>query len=179
DYTAFLLAVDQVRRGYLESCIPSPEALSVLENLDEMQQSESILFLQTLAANASLSVNTSAAALANGANVAAATGTQQQQPASAKGLPSKRYSITNHPTVALNGRELMIHPASGDDSRLSNTSGSGGMIGSGVMGSGSRRSSTTQGMDGAPTTELEQQIADILLSKRGRRASLDHTGDVP
>lgn len=47
-----------------------------------------------------------------------------------------------------------------------------------MMGSGSRRSSTTQGMDGAPTTELEQQIADILLSKRGRRGSRDDSGDV-
>ncbi|KAG0289128.1 hypothetical protein BGZ96_007221, partial [Linnemannia gamsii] len=176
DYTGFLLAVDQVRRGYLESCIPSPEALSVLENLDEMQQSESILFLQTLAATASSPVNTSAIGSANGANGAAATGTQQQ-PASAK--PSKRYSITNHPTVALNGRELMIHPAAGDDSRISNTSGSSGIGGGGMMSSGSRRSSTTQGMDGAPTTELEQQIADILLSKRGRRGSRDDSVDVP
>ncbi|KAF8942687.1 hypothetical protein BGZ47_006232 [Haplosporangium gracile] len=154
DYTEFLLAVDQVRRGYLESCIPSPEALSVLENLDEMQQSESILFLQTLAA-AAPAANTSATATTTPPTTNAQ---QQQQPASAKGLPSKRYSITNHPTVALNGRELMIHPAAGDDSRISNTS-SGNM-------SSARRPSSSQAME-APT-ELEQQIADILMSKSGR-----------
>ncbi|KAG9065483.1 hypothetical protein KI688_001769 [Linnemannia hyalina] len=159
DYTEFLLAVDQVRRGYLESCIPSPEALSVLENLDEMQQSESILFLQTLAATAP-AVNITATTTAN---TTTANAQQQQQPASAKSLRSKRYSITNHPTVALNGRELMIHPAAGDDSRISNTSG--------ASISSTRRPSSSQAME-APT-ELEQQIADILMSKRGRRNSQD------
>ncbi|KAF9340800.1 hypothetical protein BGZ91_000171 [Linnemannia elongata] len=159
DYTEFLLAVDQVRRGYLESCIPSPEALSVLENLDEMQQSESILFLQNLAATAP-PANTTVTATAN---TTTANAQQQQQPASSKGLPSKRYSITNHPTVALNGRELMIHPAAGDDSRISNTSG--------ASMSTARRPSSSQAME-APT-ELEQQIADILMSKRGRRTSQD------
>lgn len=151
------MAVDQVRRGYLESCIPSPEALSVLENLDEMQQSESILFLQTLAA-AAPAANTTATT-----NTTTANAQQQQQPASAKGLPSKRYSITNHPTVALNGRELMIHPAAGDDSRISNTNG--------ASMSNVRRPSSSQAME-APT-ELEQQIADILMSKRERRSSQD------
>ncbi|KAK3837388.1 MAG: hypothetical protein J3R72DRAFT_449850 [Linnemannia gamsii] len=163
DYTEFLLAVDQVRRGYLESCIPSPEALSVLENLDEMQQSESILFLQTLAA-AAPSSNTQITST-SGTNAAATeTGTQpqqqQQQPqtASGKGLPSKRYSITNHPTVALNGRELMIHPAAGDDSRI--TTGGSNNAGSSL----SRMNTSAE----APT-ELEQQIADILsLRRRGR-----------
>ncbi|KAF9137808.1 hypothetical protein BGX30_009875 [Mortierella sp. GBA39] len=159
DYTEFLLAVDQVRRGYLESCIPSPEALSVLENLDEMQQSESVLFLQTLAATAP-ALNVTATATAN---TTTANAQQQQQPAPAKGLRSKRYSITNHPTVALNGRELMIHPAAGDDSRISNTST--------ASMSSTRRPSSSQAVE-APT-ELEQQIADILMSKRGRRNSQD------
>ncbi|KAF9288990.1 hypothetical protein BGZ68_010221 [Mortierella alpina] len=52
DHASFLLAVDQVRRNYLETCIPSPEAISVLENLDEMQQAESALLLKSLAAAA-------------------------------------------------------------------------------------------------------------------------------
>ncbi|KAF9145732.1 hypothetical protein BG015_011792 [Linnemannia schmuckeri] len=170
DYTEFLLAVDQVRRGYLESCIPSPEALSVLENLDEMQQSESILFLKTLAA-AAPSADTSATATANTTVTNAQQQHQppQQQPASAKGLPSKRYSITNHPTVALNGRELMIHPAAGDDSRINNTGG-GNM-------SSARRSSSSQAVE-APT-ELEQQIADILMSKRGRHNSQNDSALAP
>ncbi|KAG0275894.1 hypothetical protein BGZ95_008253 [Linnemannia exigua] len=161
DYTEFLLAVDQVRRGYLESCIPSPEALSVLENLDEMQQSESILFLKTLAA-AAPPPNTQITPT-HVTNAATDTGTpsqqqQQSQTASGKGLPSKRYSITNHPTVALNGRELMIHPASGDDSRI--TTGGTNSGGSSL----SRMNTSAE----APT-ELEQQIADILsLKRRGK-----------
>ncbi|KAF9131699.1 hypothetical protein BGW39_001452 [Mortierella sp. 14UC] len=176
NYTEFLLAVDQVRRGYLESCIPSPEALSVLENLDEMQQSESILFLQTLAA-AAPPADTQPTATC-GTN--AVTGTsiqpqqqqtqQQQQPqprqtASGKGLPSKRYSITNHPTVALNGRELMIHPAAGDDSRIIASGGGNG-------GSSLSRLNTSAEVP----TELEQQIADILSLKRQRRNLKDTSG---
>lgn len=124
-----------------------------------MQQSESILFLQNLAATAP-PANTTVTATAN---TTTASAQQQQQPASSKGLPSKRYSITNHPTVALNGRELMIHPAAGDDSRISNTSG--------ASMSTARRPSSSLAME-APT-ELEQQIADILMSKRGRRTSQD------
>ncbi|KAF9379316.1 hypothetical protein BGX21_002671, partial [Mortierella sp. AD011] len=48
DYSDFLLAVDQVRRGYLETCIPSPEAITVLESLEEMQQAESAIFLKSI-----------------------------------------------------------------------------------------------------------------------------------
>ncbi|KAF9906576.1 hypothetical protein EC991_000451 [Linnemannia zychae] len=174
NYTEFLLAVDRVRRGYLESCIPSPEALSVLDTLDEMQQSESILFLQTLAAAPPLADTQQAAP--HGTTSATGTGTQpeqqqaqqqqqQQQTASGKGLPSKRYSITNHPTVALNGRELMIHPAVGDDSRITAS-------GSGNSGSSLSRLPTSAE---APT-ELEQQIADILALKRQRQILKEASG---
>ncbi|KAF9920849.1 hypothetical protein FBU30_009201 [Linnemannia zychae] len=161
DHTEFLLAVDRVRREYLETCIPSPEALSVLENLDEMQQTESILFLQTLAKTNSL-VGT------NGSGSGTGTGEQsqsqqQQQPASTKGLPSKRYSITNHPAVALNGRELMIHPAASDDSRIV---ASGNKSTCNSISATRLNNTISQGAD-APT-DLEQQIAEILRSKRQR-----------
>ncbi|KFH63489.1 hypothetical protein MVEG_10898 [Podila verticillata NRRL 6337] len=42
----FLAAVDSVRKNYLQICIPSPEAIAVLESLEEMQQAEIIFFSQ-------------------------------------------------------------------------------------------------------------------------------------
>ncbi|KAG0094025.1 hypothetical protein BGZ92_010037 [Podila epicladia] len=44
--TEFLMAVDSVRKNYLQICIPSPEAIAVLESLEEMQQAEIIFFSQ-------------------------------------------------------------------------------------------------------------------------------------
>jgi len=35
-----------VRKNYLQICIPSPEAIAVLESLEEMQQAEIIFFSQ-------------------------------------------------------------------------------------------------------------------------------------
>ncbi|KAF9083268.1 hypothetical protein BGX23_011635 [Mortierella sp. AD031] len=166
DYKDLLLAVDQVRRGYLDRCIPSPEAVSVLDNLDDMQRSESVLFLQILAAVAASTTNANTTA-ASSMSSATTTNTQQQQQQAAtkRGTPSKRYSITNHPTVALNGRELMIHPAVGDDTRIMTGNSMGGS--SSRMSNGGGRSSSSQAIDQqqAPT-ELELQIADILQSKR-------------
>lgn len=40
------MAVDSVRKNYLQICIPSPEAIAVLESLEEMQQAEIIFFSQ-------------------------------------------------------------------------------------------------------------------------------------
>ncbi|KAF9971877.1 hypothetical protein BGZ73_005071 [Actinomortierella ambigua] len=48
EYSQFLLAVDMVRKSYLETCIPCLEALSALENLEDMQQSVSSTFLRML-----------------------------------------------------------------------------------------------------------------------------------
>lgn len=40
------MAVDNVRKNYMQICIPSPEAIAVLESLEEMQQAEIIFFSQ-------------------------------------------------------------------------------------------------------------------------------------
>ncbi|KAF9926353.1 hypothetical protein BGZ67_008164 [Mortierella alpina] len=168
DHASFLLAVDQVRRNYLETCIPSPEAISVLENLDEMQQAESALLLKSLAA---------AAASAAAANIS---------PRSSLPVHLRRYSLTSPSSSSQSIlppsiRELRLltevlrenkseshttHAAVENKSSSSSSSSNGGHVRATTLSTHQmQHMQQMQQMQQAPT-ELEQQISEILRSKR-------------
>ncbi|KAF9583509.1 hypothetical protein BGW38_009303 [Lunasporangiospora selenospora] len=132
-YSEFLLAVDQVRRSYLETCIPSPEAFSVLENLDEMQQAEAAIFKQSLTAS---SPTLPSATIAN--------------PGSA--MPQGSSGAASGTKPAISGTDSL---RKGDASQSD--------TGQGNASTGDIIPSTQRP---APVA-LEQQIAEILKSKRG------------
>ncbi|KAF8975748.1 hypothetical protein BGZ46_008878, partial [Entomortierella lignicola] len=150
DYTDFLLAVDQVRRGYLETCIPSPEAISVLENLDEMQQNESVIFLKSVAENSALAT-------------------------------TRRCSVSSsgHQSIMVSGgssSDLLTDTLSGKRTSIQALANASGGTGSSSALGGKRRSiggdSAVAGIIAARAqldpsmTELDQQIAEIMLAKR-------------
>ncbi|KAF9196732.1 hypothetical protein BGZ50_007896 [Haplosporangium sp. Z 11] len=146
DYTEFVQAVDQVRRSYLETCIPSPEAITVLENLDDMQQSESALFLQTLAtAAASLNDSVSSPITLGPGNI------RRYSVSSSLTLSSPRTSV-----VVAKGLQVLTESADGADASsqpADNTVEEEVQV-------------TLQQINQVHTTELEQQIAEILQNKR-------------
>ncbi|KAF9569937.1 hypothetical protein EC968_002415 [Mortierella alpina] len=173
DHASFLLAVDQVRRNYLETCIPSPEAISVLENLDEMQQAESALLLKSLAAAA--------------ASAAAAS----MSPRSSLPVHLRRYSLTSPSSSSQsilppsirelrlltevlreNKRESHTTHAAVENKSSSSSSASnsnGGHVRATTLSTHQmqqmQQMQQIQQLQQAPT-ELEQQISEILRSKR-------------
>ncbi|KAG0265822.1 hypothetical protein BG011_003973 [Mortierella polycephala] len=146
DYSEFVQAVDQVRRSYLETCIPSPEAITVLENLDDMQQSEAALFLQTLAATAA-SLNDSVSS-----PITLTSGSLRRYSVSSSlAVSSPRSSI-----VAAKGLQVLTESADGADASSQSADNT---VEEEVQ-------VTLQQISQVHTTELEQQIAEILQNKR-------------
>ncbi|KAF9995022.1 hypothetical protein BGZ79_000203, partial [Entomortierella chlamydospora] len=167
DYSDFLLAVDQVRRGYLETCIPSPEAITVLESLEEMQQAESAIFLK------SISVTTpSASTPTRRSSITASTRRQSIVNSGGSGsdlltdtLSGKRTSIqalVSASGVNIGGTAGATGSAAAA-ATSSAASGNGGR-GGGAGGAGGAQNLRQQ-IEQAPA-DVDQQIAEIMRAKR-------------
>ncbi|KAF9114814.1 hypothetical protein BGX27_009762 [Mortierella sp. AM989] len=148
DYTDFLLAVDQVRRGYIETCIPSPEAISVLENLDEMQQAESVIFLKSIAVTT---------------------------PSSATPTHLRRSSISSsaRQSLIISSSDVLTDTLSGRRTSIQALASASGINIGGVVGAASGAANGVQALHQQieTLTELDQQIAEIMQAKR--RAKLE------
>ncbi|KAG0299769.1 hypothetical protein BGZ98_009774 [Dissophora globulifera] len=162
DYAEFLQVVDQVRKNYLETCIPSPEAISVLENLDEMQQAESVVFLQSIAVNSPLSPSPNSLPTHLKRHPSISSSRQSLVLSSSfTGLPSVNTGLGiggDVLTDTLSGKSTSIQAIS-----TANRVGSIGSSSSSSVGAGAP--SIHQQLDQMPT-ELEQQIAEIMQAKR-------------
>ncbi|KAI1295071.1 hypothetical protein EDD11_008030 [Mortierella claussenii] len=190
DYSDFLLAVDQVRRRYLETCIPSPEALSVLDNLDEMQQAESVVFLQSTLNNTattplsaspislpthlkrSPSISSSRPSLSGSLNSLIGVGIAELAESGATGGGDLL-------TDTLNGRRTSIQALATANGTSTGLSGEGELsiaANSSVIDVIRPLPNGTQGLhrqlEQAPT-ELEQQIAEIMKAKRQSKSVHD------
>ncbi|KAF8937221.1 hypothetical protein BGZ58_003085 [Dissophora ornata] len=173
DFSEFLQAVDQVRRSYLETCIPSPEAISVLENLDEMQQSKSAIFLQSITATSpsTPSPGILPTHLKRSSSISSSRHSMVLS-GNAIGLPSVNSG--------LRGGDVLTDTLNGKSTRIQAINTANGVgIGSGIGGSSSSSGGRVQQrqLDQAPM-DSEQQILEILKAKRrskveDRRVSLD------
>ncbi|KAG0004337.1 E3 ubiquitin-protein ligase ubr1 [Modicella reniformis] len=182
DHTEFLRAVDQVRRSYLGTCIPSPEAVSLLENLDEMQQTESASFLKSIAATTP-STATSPHPKRSGS-------ISHQTTSFGSGVTGNGDTNTSDVgggsemlTDTLNNKRTSIQALTRAGSKSSNKSGSGTSNTAEGSGSGAGNNNdavvSKEGQASRKQTEqvpkeLEQQIAEILQSKRRSRPNSQH-----
>ncbi|KAG0246562.1 hypothetical protein BGX31_001014 [Mortierella sp. GBA43] len=180
DHAEFLLAVDQVRRSYLGACIPSPEAITVLESLEEWQQTESVEFLKSIA-NGSSSAPSSQPKR---------SGSISHQPTSfSSGVGANSDSNSNESsggsavlTDTLNNKRTSIQAITRANSKSkamnSNNSNSDGGSNGGTNNNdndaGDGEQTSQQHADQTPK-ELEQQITEILSTKLKPRRPLSQT----
>ncbi|KAF9913215.1 hypothetical protein BX616_010144 [Lobosporangium transversale] len=165
DYSDFLQAVDQVRRNYLETCIPSAEALSILENLDEMQQAESVIFLQSVANTAPNSaLPTSPVTLSSHLKRCSSISSSTRQ-----SLVLMNGSIGNIAGAgSASSADVLTDTLNGKSTSIQALASVNGNVDINSTSTSISRSATAQSLqqnEHAPT-ELEQQIAEIMMAKR-------------